>query len=79
MSEKEKQILQYLAEKLPNMTGTEQTEQKIIRTFVKMFPDLSALEKEKLLSFGEGIAFAKNRQKQEEQLLQTGAGSKEQW
>ena len=57
------------------MLGT--TEKKIVITMIRMFPDLSEMEKEKLLSFGEGIAFAKNRQRQEDQLIQTGAGNKE--
>ena len=35
----------------------ESKEEKIIETFRKAIPFLSTLEKEKLLSFGEGIAF----------------------
>ena len=34
-------------------------EQKILETFGKVLPELSDLEREKLLSFGEGMAFAK--------------------
>ena len=33
---------------------------KIIQTFSQIFPLLSSLEKEKLLSFGEGLAFKVN-------------------
>lgn len=36
---------------------------KILETFGKVIPDLSELEKEKLLAFGEGMAYAKERQK----------------
>lgn len=32
-------------------------ENKILKTFEKVIPELSELEKEKLLSFGEGMAF----------------------
>lgn len=32
-------------------------EKKILETFEKVIPELSELEKEKLLSFGEGMAF----------------------
>ena len=39
-------------------------EKKILETFGKVIPDLSEMEKEKLLSFGEGMAFMKDRQKQ---------------
>ena len=41
-------------------------EKKILETFGKVIPDLSEMEKEKLLSFGEGMAFMKDRQKKEE-------------
>ena len=34
-------------------------ERKILETFGRIVPTLSDLEKEKLLSFGEGMAFAK--------------------
>ena len=33
-------------------------ENKILETFKKVLPDMSEIEREKLLSFGEGIAFA---------------------
>lgn len=42
-------------------------EKQILETFEKVFPDLSEVEKEKLLSFGEGMAFMKNRQKEEKE------------
>lgn len=38
-------------------------EKKILETFGKVIPDLSEMEKEKLLSFGEGMAFMKDKQK----------------
>ena len=41
-------------------------EKKILETFGKVIPDLSEMEKEKLLSFGEGMAFMKDRKKKEE-------------
>ena len=36
------------------------TDEKIILTFSQIIPFLSNLEKEKLLSFGEGLAFKVN-------------------
>lgn len=39
-------------------------EQKILDTFRKTIPELSDLEKEKLLSFGEGMAFVVKRGKE---------------
>ena len=41
-------------------------EKKILETFEKIIPELSETEKEKLLSFGEGMVFMKNKQKKEE-------------
>lgn len=41
-------------------------EKKILETFGKVIPDLSEMEKEKLLSFGEGMAFMKDKKKKEE-------------
>lgn len=41
-------------------------EKKILETFGKVIPDLSEMEKEKLLSFGEGMAFMKGKEKQKE-------------
>lgn len=41
-------------------------EKKILETFGKVIPDLSEMEKEKLLSFGEGMAFMKYKQKKKE-------------
>lgn len=42
-------------------------EKQILDTFEKVLPDLTELEKEKLLSFGEGMAFKtqQNRELQE--------------
>lgn len=42
-------------------------EQKILETFEKVLPDMTELEREKLLSFGEGIAFKTAEQKKREQ------------
>ena len=41
-------------------------EKKILETFGKVIPDLSEMEKEKLLSFGDGMAFMKGKQKSDE-------------
>lgn len=41
-------------------------EKKILETFEKVIPDLSELEKEKLISFGEGMVFMNNKQKNKE-------------
>lgn len=38
---------------------------KILETFEKVLPDMTELEREKLLSFGEGIAFKTAEQKKE--------------
>ena len=38
-------------------------EKRIMKTFEKVIPKLSTIEKEKLLSFGEGIAFKAEQQK----------------
>jgi len=46
-------------------------EEKIIETFRKAIPSLSALEKEKLLSFAEGIAFKAAQQREVAQEIQT--------
>lgn len=37
-------------------------EKQILKTFERIIPRLSEAEKEKLLSFGEGMAFVKNKQ-----------------
>jgi hypothetical protein len=42
-------------------------EKQILETFRKVIPDLSEMEKEKLLSFGEGVAFMKDTQKKKEE------------
>ena len=39
-------------------------EKKILETFEKVLPELSEMEREKLLSFGEGMAFMKEKQKE---------------
>lgn len=36
---------------------------EILKTFERVIPDLTELEREKLLSFGEGIAFKAAEQK----------------
>lgn len=36
---------------------------QILETFEKVIPDLTKLEREKLISFGEGIAFMTDLQK----------------
>lgn len=41
-----------------------ENEKKIVRIFVKLVPTLSEIDKEKLISFGEGIAFAYNKQEE---------------
>lgn len=38
---------------------------KILETFEKIIPEMTELEREKLLSFGEGIAFKTEQQKKE--------------
>lgn len=40
-------------------------DKKIMDTFEKTFPFLSEMEKERLLTFGEGIAFFKGQMQQE--------------
>ena len=40
-------------------------EQKILETLCKVIPELSELEREKLLSFGEGMAFVKDTPEKE--------------
>ena len=40
-------------------------EKQILDTFEKVIPKMSEVEKEKLLSFGEGMAFMKNTPKEE--------------
>lgn len=42
-------------------------EKKILDTFEKVPPDMTELEREKLLSFGEGIAFKTAEQKKRKQ------------
>lgn len=40
-------------------------EKKILKTFEKVLPEMSEIEKEKLLSFGEGMAFMKDKENKE--------------
>ena len=40
------------------MIKTEDKDKKIIDTFGKVVPELTEMDKEKLLAFGEGLAFA---------------------
>lgn len=42
-------------------------EQKILETFGKVIPEMSEMEKEKLLAFGEGMAFAKDQKAADKQ------------
>ncbi len=42
-------------------------ESKIMETFGKVIPELSEMEREKLLAFGEGMAFAKTETKKAEE------------
>lgn len=42
-------------------------EKKILDIFVRIIPELSELEKERLLSFGEGLAFYVDQQKENHQ------------
>ena len=44
----------------------EKDSKKILETFKKVLPDMTELEREKLLSFGEGIAFKTAEQKKKE-------------
>ena len=39
-------------------------EKRILKTFEEVFPKLTEIEKEKLLSFGEGMAFVKSKEKE---------------
>lgn len=41
-------------------------DKKIMETFGKVIPKLSDLEKEKLLAFGEGMAFKSDQQRAEQ-------------
>ncbi|WP_251390616.1 hypothetical protein [Mediterraneibacter agrestimuris] len=36
-------------------------EEKILKIFEEILPEMSEIEKEKLLSFGEGMAFMKDK------------------
>ena len=48
---------------------------KILETFGKVIPELSELEKEKLLAFGEGMAYVKGQQKGEKGIATDSADS----
>ena len=41
-----------------------EVEKKIMETFEKVVPGMTEIQREKLLSFGEGVAFAISRQQQ---------------
>lgn len=41
-------------------------EKEILKTFEKVIPNLTEIEKEKLLSFGEGMAFMKEHQEEKQ-------------
>ena len=45
-------------------------EKKILETFKSVIPELTELEREKLLSFGEGMAF--KAQELKKKIIQTG-------
>lgn len=49
-------------------------EKEILKTFEKVLPEMSELEKEKLLSYGEGIAFKTEeiRKRQQKYNVKTG-------
>lgn len=40
-------------------------DEKILKIFKEILPEMSEMEKEKLLSFGEGMAFVKSKDKNE--------------
>lgn len=44
-----------------------EVEEKILKTFEKVMPSMTKIEREKLLSFGEGIAFAKECEKEKKE------------
>jgi hypothetical protein len=46
---------------IKEVTTMSEKEKEILETFGKIIPDLTEIEKERLLAFGEGIAF-KNEQ-----------------
>lgn len=47
-------------------TTFSEKEEKILKTFEETIPKMSELEKEKLLSFGEGILFVKEKERKED-------------
>ena len=57
---------QYNAGRSKAMT---ETEKKILETFERIIPTLSELEREKLLSFGEGMAFMKQKKEEKESVI----------
>lgn len=50
----------------------EKNEKEILKIFERVIPDLTELEREKLLSFGEGIAFKTAEQKKQWKKEETG-------
>lgn len=50
-------------------------EQKILITFGKVIPHLSTLEKERLLAYGEGMAFKVNEEENAKQKEQQPKGA----
>ena len=44
-------------------------EEKILKTFEKTIPKMTELEREKLLSFGEGILFVKEKEGKHEKSI----------
>lgn len=51
---------------MKNSRKMEPDEKKIVNTFKKVFPYLSDAEKERLLIFGEGMAFFKGAEQESE-------------
>lgn len=56
-----------IPKKIPKTKGAmrmSEKEKKILETFEKILPQMSEMEQEKLLSYGEGIAFVTDRLKE---------------
>lgn len=51
-------------------TTFSEKEEKILKTFEKTIPKMTELEREKLLSFGEGILFVKEKDGKEDKSAQ---------
>lgn len=58
------------------VTRMSKNEKEILKTFEKVIPDLTELEREKLLSFGEGIAFKTAEQKKQRQIEERRRGDR---